>query len=267
MTVLALSLILNIVVIGVVASGNLEQISAWLNKGITVEYNDVDQVMKDANGNIVYPITYNGSTYLPVRAVADMLGTKVAWDADTNHVLLGNSKPDIVDPSGRPDNWQPSGGPVAPIETNTNIKAAVYMGSYEVVDLKITGVTHGAEALNIIETKGAKVGLSASSIDDGMELVILEYEITVPSNLVDKAQYYDLNPRCDIDDIKIDGVRYYGLAYVRDLYGKNTMEVTKGNKRYGTVIVAIPEGYKDWRVTFDGNDIVQNVTVKGSDLY
>lgn len=267
MTVLALSLILNIVIIGVVASGNLEQISAWLNRGITVEYNDVDQVMKDANGDRVYPITYNGSTYLPVRAVADMLGTKVAWDANTNHVLLGNSKPDIVDPAGRPENWEPSGGPVAPIKTNTNIKAAVYMGSYEVVDLKITGVTHGTEALNILKTRGAKAGLDASSIKDGMELVILEYEIAVPSNLVEKAKYYDLNPRCNIEDIKLDGKRYYGLAYVRDLYEKNTMEVTKGNKRYGTVIVVVPEGYKNWRVTFDGNDVTQDVTVKGSDLY
>ena len=47
---------------GVGASNLLEPISAYLNHGITVEYNDVDQNMVDANGQKVIPITYNGST-------------------------------------------------------------------------------------------------------------------------------------------------------------------------------------------------------------
>ena len=85
---------------GVGASNLLEPISAYLNHGITVEYNDVDQNMVDANGQKVIPITYNGSTYLPVRAVSNMLGVAVNWDAPTQTVLLGNSYPDapVVQP-------------------------------------------------------------------------------------------------------------------------------------------------------------------------
>lgn len=38
----------------------------------------------DANGNRVYPILYNGSTYLPMRAVCEQLaGYKVGWDQAT----------------------------------------------------------------------------------------------------------------------------------------------------------------------------------------
>ena len=85
-------------VAGVSASNLLEPISAYLNHGITVEYNDVDQVMLDANGGKVIPITYNGSTYLPVRAVSNMLGVPVNWDQATQTVLLGNSFPDVVAP-------------------------------------------------------------------------------------------------------------------------------------------------------------------------
>ena len=81
---------------GVGAASNLQEIKAYLNYGITIEYNDVDQTMYDAGGNRVYPITYNGTTYLPVRAVSNMLGVKVDWDQNTQHVLLGNSYVDTA---------------------------------------------------------------------------------------------------------------------------------------------------------------------------
>ncbi len=85
--------------VGVMASGTLQEIKAYLNYGVTIEYNDVDQVMYDAGGNRVYPITYNGTTYLPVRAVCNMLGIKVDWDQATQHVLLGNSFVDTQTPT------------------------------------------------------------------------------------------------------------------------------------------------------------------------
>ena len=75
----------------------LEPISAFLNHGLTVEFNDVDQVMTDESGNKVVPITYNNTTYLPVRAVSNMLGVKVGWDQATQTVLLGESYPDNVE--------------------------------------------------------------------------------------------------------------------------------------------------------------------------
>ena len=36
----------------------------------TIRYNGETQTLFDANKNRVYPITYNGTTYLPVRAVS-----------------------------------------------------------------------------------------------------------------------------------------------------------------------------------------------------
>ena len=44
----------------------------------------------DANGNKVEPIIYNGTTYLPVRAVANALGKPVYWDGPNYTVYLGN---------------------------------------------------------------------------------------------------------------------------------------------------------------------------------
>ena len=78
------------------ASAVLEPVTAYLNHGLTVEFNDVDQVMTDESGNKVIPITYNNTTYLPVRAVSNMLGVKVGWHQETQTVLLGESYPDEV---------------------------------------------------------------------------------------------------------------------------------------------------------------------------
>lgn len=77
--------------IGAGAQGMLSKIDALLNYGIKIKYNGQVQEMFDANGIRVYPITYNGTTYLPVRAVANMFGETVDWDAANNTVLLGNN--------------------------------------------------------------------------------------------------------------------------------------------------------------------------------
>lgn len=84
---------------GAAASGTLKEIAAYLNYGITIKYDGETQNLTDASGNRVYPITYNGTTYLPVRAVSNMLGVAVDWDGATQTVLLGKSAggTDLID--------------------------------------------------------------------------------------------------------------------------------------------------------------------------
>ncbi len=76
----------------VFADNNLEDVSAYVNYGITIRYNGDAQTMYDANGGRVYPLTYNGSTYLPVRAVSAMLSVPVRWDGENNTVWLGEGE-------------------------------------------------------------------------------------------------------------------------------------------------------------------------------
>ena len=70
------------------APSGSKDITAQLDPGITVKYNGEVQTMTDAAGNTVYPVSYNGTTYLPVRAVSNMLGVVVDWDGETQTVLL-----------------------------------------------------------------------------------------------------------------------------------------------------------------------------------
>jgi hypothetical protein len=56
----------------------------------------VDQQLvtpKDANGTVVDPFIVDGTTYLPVRAVAGALGKEVGWDGTTKSVYIGTQPP------------------------------------------------------------------------------------------------------------------------------------------------------------------------------
>ncbi|NLW26567.1 stalk domain-containing protein, partial [Acetivibrio saccincola] len=74
------------------ASSLTTEIKAILTQEFTIKYYGEVQEMKDGSGNPVYPIVYNGTTYLPVRAISDMMGIPVDWDASTKTVILGTEE-------------------------------------------------------------------------------------------------------------------------------------------------------------------------------
>lgn len=113
-------------IIGASSAGLQETITATLRRDLNIEVDGVKQTMKDASGNTVYPIIYKGSTYVPFRAVGDLVGVKVDWDSATQtakYITNGNPTPadkpepnkpvvkgvDLLDDcefAGRgPDNW------------------------------------------------------------------------------------------------------------------------------------------------------------------
>jgi len=62
---------------------------------IEVMYNNIkvykDNVLcelKDANGTVVEPFIYNGTTYMPVRGTANLADMQVTWDGATQSVFL-----------------------------------------------------------------------------------------------------------------------------------------------------------------------------------
>ena len=57
--------------------------------GITLYYDGVKVNPKDANGKKVEPLLYNGTTYLPVRAVSELFGEDINWDGNTKSIYIG----------------------------------------------------------------------------------------------------------------------------------------------------------------------------------
>lgn len=72
---------------GVYAGANLEKISAYLNHSIGIK---VDGVVYNT-GKKLTPITYQNTTYLPVRSIADVLDVPLQYDAKNNQVLIGSN--------------------------------------------------------------------------------------------------------------------------------------------------------------------------------
>lgn len=60
-----------------------------LTQGISIVVDGQKINPKDGAGNKVEPFIYNGTTYLPVRAVADAFKKEVSWDKDSYTVYLG----------------------------------------------------------------------------------------------------------------------------------------------------------------------------------
>ena len=74
------------------AYASSQQVTATLDSGVTITYNGQAQTMLDVNGAVVYPIIYNGTTYVPIRAVSNMLDIPVEWNAGTRTVMLGSGE-------------------------------------------------------------------------------------------------------------------------------------------------------------------------------
>ena len=77
--------------------------SGSVRKTLNVIYNNIKLVVdgkpvefgKDSAGNQIEPFIYNGTTYLPVRAVGEALGKKVDWDGATRTVYIGQKPGEV----------------------------------------------------------------------------------------------------------------------------------------------------------------------------
>lgn len=59
-------------------------------KNIRIFVDGAELTPQDSSGNILEPFIYNGSTYLPIRAVGEAVGKDVSYDPNNNIVYLGN---------------------------------------------------------------------------------------------------------------------------------------------------------------------------------
>ena len=67
---------------------------AQLGEYVNIFIDGKEFIAKDANGNRVYPVIKDGTTYLPVRAIGEAFGKKVTWDGATRTVYLESQKDD-----------------------------------------------------------------------------------------------------------------------------------------------------------------------------
>ena len=82
------SLLLSLLVAPGFAASALKTIQVYT--GITLYHDGVKFEPKDAGGHKVEPLLYNGTTYLPVRAISNLFGEDINWDGNTWSVYIGD---------------------------------------------------------------------------------------------------------------------------------------------------------------------------------
>ena len=76
--------------LGIGAATVAQKVQAEICPHFTVIVDGEKQTFSDANGTEVYPLIYNGTTYLPVRSIGNLMGKNVGWDGATNTITLNN---------------------------------------------------------------------------------------------------------------------------------------------------------------------------------
>lgn len=73
-----------------------EDISAQIRQDFTIVVDGTTRSFKDADGNVSYPLLYEGAIYLSVDAAGELLGSTVEWDEDTSTITLTTSSDVLV---------------------------------------------------------------------------------------------------------------------------------------------------------------------------
>jgi len=155
---------------------------AQLSKEVTIEYNNIKISVdgkpvepKDANGNIVEPFIYEGSTYLPVRAVANAMGYDVDWNDSIKTVILTKKVPTSANSGYSRTN-------PAPIGTSQTISIKNYSNDYTAT-IKIVEVISGDEAWKKIN----EANLFNSQAGEGKMYILAKIEAKVDKINNDKS--------------------------------------------------------------------------------
>ena len=128
-----------------------QNITVLIRPDYTIVVDGVARTFRDVDGKMVDPLLYEGSIYLPLRAIGEMMGMNVEWDATDGTVFLSGEVTDY-------DTNYSTGG-----NTGTTTGAAISMSRAREIALANAGLT--ADDVVFVECELGS--------DDGR----LEYEI------------------------------------------------------------------------------------------
>ena len=67
------------------------QVDVHLSSDITIQVGEQVKSFFDANGAHVFPLIYQGTTYLPVRAISALMDESIEWDAASRTIFIGRT--------------------------------------------------------------------------------------------------------------------------------------------------------------------------------
>lgn len=162
MAVLIFGLVIGTTV-GVFGNSVIKNITAQINPNLKMELNNKSFKPKDANGKEMKPITYQGSTYLPVRALGEALGVDIAFDSASQTIGIGGgSTPAVIVPKNE---WTPLASSMVGGKYFNNFS---FTNSKDLLSINNKTYQHGLAMLNI--NRATSTGGSISTKGDYREI-------------------------------------------------------------------------------------------------
>lgn len=84
-------------VVGVSASNIIQRVESELRPDFNIIIDGQQRTFTNAQGEVVYPLLYEGTTYLPVRAIGELMGKTVYWYEDTKTIELKDDTTTVTD--------------------------------------------------------------------------------------------------------------------------------------------------------------------------
>ncbi|WNS41310.1 stalk domain-containing protein [Paenibacillus sp. MMS20-IR301] len=139
---------------GVFAAAKLQQIKAYLNHSLGVVVDGSPYWLKDGNGKTLTPITYEGTTYLPIRSIADALDVPITYDAANYKVRIGTGSAALPAPgsSGGSGNTAPAESTARPVNLPKDFPIPADAVIATTVDTDAGGVKKAAFTYSTQET-------------------------------------------------------------------------------------------------------------------
>ena len=160
-------------------SGSAKTVSVVISDNIVVTLDGTAKTFTDANGKVVYPLNYNGTTYLPVRAVCGLVNIPVEWDGTTSTIYLG-TRPAASTPDSKSVPFN--------VESTTRYEGDVYTILWTTID------TTGYDYLRIRSTGACWVGV------ESLEGERLAYKQIKEDGVIDVSEYQVVKFRFDDAD-------------------------------------------------------------------
>ena len=189
-----------------------------VNRGIKVVINGEELIPTDADGNRVEPIIVDGTTYLPVRAIANAFGEPVYWDGPNTTVYLGDNDGKLQYPTTRLEDVDNIGNKFYSVGTNkltdnygNSYSSAIYSNSYSQRNFQtLLNMKYSRFKCTLYVPRGCTTDETAKILikTDG-QVVYSSPEITKISRPID----VDVNIK-GCNDFQIEVTNGYNLGYI-----------------------------------------------------
>lgn len=150
------------------ASGTPVNVIVNLRNDINIFYDFERVVFKDSAGLTIYPLVYNDSTYLPLRAVSELMKSEIAWDDKEKKLSIGSSE--------------------KPYDEDLSANAKAISDAYDVASDIYNGVTSGIISLALMpqEEKEILAGVVSEYYRDAVNNTSEARELTKLSALTEE---------------------------------------------------------------------------------